>query len=332
MAPDPTLSRLPDNPLPAQRIAPTLQHALGSLHTVRDLVRYGTTRLQAAEVALGHGTDNAFDEAVWLVLWSLHLPPDRLDVHLEARVTAPELRATLELIERRCAERIPAAYLTGEAWLRGVRFLSDPRALVPRSPIAELLDTGSLEPWVPDADAVDSVLDLCTGGGSLAILAARAWPQARVIGADLSEAALNLAAANVALHRLGDRVSLRHGHLWAPVAGECFDLIICNPPYVNSASMQALPAEYRHEPASALGGGTDGMDLVREIVAGAARHLSPQGILVLEIGHEAAHFEAAFPRLEGVWMPTSPGDDQVIVLEHGALAAIAASAPSGARR
>jgi len=308
--------------LPLTRHVPSRDDALHSLRTVRDCVRYGATRLRAAEVALGHGTDNAFDEAVWMVLWSLHLPPDALEPHLEARLTAPELATVVQLIERRCTERLPTAYLTGEAWLRGVRFLSDPRALVPRSPIAELLDSGALETWLPEPDAALRVLDLCTGGGSLAILCALTWPQADVIGADLSDAALALATENVALHGLGQRVTLKQGHLWEPVATQRFDVVVCNPPYVNCASMQALPTEYRHEPQGALAGGTDGMDLVREILAGAAARLTSDGILVLEIGHEAAHFEAAFPRLECVWMPVSPGDDQVLVVERRALAAL----------
>lgn len=304
------------------RAIPARNDAIGVLRTVRDCVRYGTSRLRAADVALGHGTSDAFDEAVWMVLWALHLPPDALEPHFDAHLTRPELDTVLELIERRCTERIPTAYLTGEAWLRGLRFLSDPRALVPRSPIAELLDSGALDTWLPDPDAVLRVLDLCTGGGSLAILCAQTWPQATVIGADLSEAALALAADNIRLHQLGLRIDLRQGHLWTPVADERFDVVVCNPPYVNSDSMQALPQEYRHEPQGALAGGRDGMDLIREILSGAATHLNPEGILVLEVGHEAAHFEAAFPRLECVWMPVNAGDDQILVVERRALSAL----------
>lgn len=311
---------------PAHRVVSGVEQALNELATVRDLVRYASSRLQAAQVAFGHGTDDPFDEAVWLVLWSLHLPPDRLDPYLDARLTRDERRACLGLIERRCTERLPTAYLTGEAWLRGIRFLCDARALVPRSPIAEVLDTDALASWLPDSDAVGSVLDLCTGGGSLAVLCARLWPQARVTASDLSTHALALATENIALHRLTGRIALREGSLWEPLAGERFDLVVCNPPYVNSGSMADLPAEYRHEPQAALAGGADGMDLVRPIIAGAARHLNEGGILVLEIGHEARHFEAAFPGLEGVWLPTSPGDDQVIVLERAALQGFATPA------
>jgi ribosomal protein L3 glutamine methyltransferase len=301
------------------RIAPEVAAVRRSLVTVRDLLRWAVSRMGAAGVVYGHGTDDPWDEAAWLVLWSLHLPLDRLDPVLDARLSPPERDAALALIERRCGERIPAAYLTGEAWLRGLRFLSDPRALVPRSPIAELLDSDALDPWLPDASAVGRVLDLCTGGASLAVFAARRYEAAAVLAADQSADALALAADNLALHGLAHRVALRQGDLWAPVAGERFDLVVCNPPYVNAGSMAALPPEYRHEPAAALGGGTDGMDLVRRILAGARRQLNAGGILVLEIGHEAAHFEAAFPALECTWLPTAGGEDRVLLLERDAL-------------
>ncbi|HYF60573.1 MAG TPA: 50S ribosomal protein L3 N(5)-glutamine methyltransferase [Burkholderiaceae bacterium] len=301
-----------------RRPAPSADDARAALRTVRDLLRWATGRMRAAGVAFGHGTDDAWDEAAWLVLWSLHLPPDRLEPVLDARLAPAEIAAAVALVERRCTERLPAAYLTGEAWLRGVRFLSDPRALVPRSPIAELIDGDALDPWLP-ADGPAHVMDLCTGGASLAILAALRWPDAAVVGTDLSADALALAAENVALHELEARVSLRRGSLWAPVAGERFDLVVCNPPYVNAASMAALPAEYLHEPQGALGGGDDGMDLVRDIVAGARGHLAPGGVLVLEIGHEAAHFEAAFAGLEFGWLPVESGDDRIVLLERDAL-------------
>jgi ribosomal protein L3 glutamine methyltransferase len=303
----------------ARRAPACAADAKAALRTVRDLLRYGVSRLAAAGASLGHGTDDPWDEAAWLVLWSQHLPLDRLDPVLDARLAPVEVAAAVDLIERRCTERLPAAYLTGEAWLRGTRFLCDPRALVPRSPIAEVLDAGTLEPWLPEPRAVRRVMDLCTGGGSLAILAALRFPEASVTATDLSAEALALAAENVALHALGGRIDLRAGSLWAPVAGERFDLIVCNPPYVNTRAMAALPDEYRHEPRGALAGGDDGMDLVRGIVAGARRHLSAGGLLVLEIGHEAGHFEAAFPRLEATWLPTEGGDDRIVLLERDAL-------------
>jgi ribosomal protein L3 glutamine methyltransferase len=307
------------NDLPFRRVSVSPAEASGALHTVRDLVRYAVSRLMADGAALGHGTEDPWDEAAWLVLWSLHLPLERFEPVLDARLTPGEVGAAVELIERRCTERLPTAYLTGEAWLRSVRFLCDPRALVPRSPIAELLDTDALAPWLPDGLAVGRVMDLCTGGGSLAILAARRFPDAQVVGTDVSADALSLAAANVALHGLAERVTLRHGSLWAPVQNDRFELILCNPPYVNADSMASLPAEYRHEPASALAGGADGMDLVRHIVAGASRHLAPGGLLVLEIGHEASFFEAAFPALEFTWLPSEGGDDRIVLLERDAL-------------
>jgi ribosomal protein L3 glutamine methyltransferase len=293
--------------------------AARTMRSVRDLIRYAVSRLHSAQASFGHGTDNAWDEAVWLVLWSLHLPLDRLDPMLDARLAPSEINAAIALIERRCTERLPLAYLTGEAWLRGERFLCDPRALVPRSPIADLLDSDALEPWLPDAGDIGAVLDLCTGGASLAILAAHRFARASVIGADLSAEALALAAENIALHRLTDRVSLRQGSLWSPLAGKRFDLVLCNPPYVNAASMAALPAEFRHEPVGALAGGNDGMDLIRQIVAGARAHLHPTGLMLLEVGHEAAYFEAAFTQLEFIWLPTASGDNSVALIEHDAL-------------
>lgn len=302
-----------------ERARPDVVQAKAALRTVRDLLRHAVSRMQASGVALGHGTDDPWDEAAWLVLWSLHLPLERLEPVLDARLARVEIDAAVDLIERRCTERVPTAYLTGEAWLRGVRFLADPRALVPRSPIAELLEAGALDPWLPEPHAVRRVMDLCTGGASLAILAARRFHDAVVVGTDLSADALALAAENVALHGLADRVTLRAGSLWEPVAGERFDLVLCNPPYVNAHSMAALPAEFLHEPQSALAGGQDGMDLVRGIVAGARQHLTAGGLLVLEIGHEGVHFEAAFPRLEATWLPTEGGDDRIVLLERDAL-------------
>jgi ribosomal protein L3 glutamine methyltransferase len=302
-----------------ERPAPSAAEARIALYTVRDLLRWSVTRMQAEGIAFGHGTADAWDEAAWLVLWSLRLPIDRLEPVLEARLAPGELTAAIALVERRCTERLPAAYLTGEAWLRGVRFLSDPRALIPRSPIAEILDTDALAPWLEAGDGVGRVMDLCTGGGSLAILAARRFEGATVLGSDLSVDALALAAENVALHALDDRVALRQGDLWAGASGECFDLVVCNPPYVNARSMAALPAEYLAEPQGALGGGADGMDLVRRIVAGARGHLAPRGLLVLEIGHEASYFEAAFPGLEYTWLPTEGGDDQIVLIERDVL-------------
>lgn len=290
--------------------------------TVLELVEDAAARLAAAGVVFGHGTTNAWDEAAWLVLWRLGLPLDDLDGVATHTVDGAQRAAVAALVDERIASRKPAAYLTGEAWLQGVPFTVDERAIVPRSLIAEPIADGTLDAWLAPDTA--RVLDLCTGNGSLAVLAALAWPDVRVDATDLSADALAVAALNVRRHHLEDRITLRQGDGLAAGRG-AYDLILCNPPYVNRASMAALPPEYRAEPALALdgnrAGGDDGMDFVRGLVAGAARHLTPAGVLVLEIGHERVHFEAAFPRLEVVWLPTSAGDDQVLLLTRAALAA-----------
>jgi len=284
------------------------------LHTLRDLLRYALTRFHAAGLTFGHGSDNAWDEAVYLLLHTLSLPPDNLEPFLDARVLASERARFLDVLERRCEQRLPAAYLTGEAWLQGHRFLVDERVIIPRSPISELL-AESLQPWVADAESITRVLDLCTGSGCLAILAAIAFPSAQIDGVDLSEDALAVAHTNVALHHMEDRVKLVRSDLLDAVPAQAqYDLILCNPPYVNQASMDALPEEYRHEPHMALAGGSDGMALVRRILADAPSRLAPNGILVLEIGHEYDHFTAAFPELEPVWLSTEGSDDQILLI------------------
>jgi len=300
--------------------------AVRELRTVRDLLRWAASRFTAAGLAYGHGTDNAWDEAVALLLWSLHLPPEPLDPWLDARLPRAERRAAVELFERRIASRLPAAYLTGEAWLRGMSFACDARALVPRSPIAEALDE-ALSQWLdlhPRAPTwPGSILDLCTGGGSLAIVAADRFPDAQVVGADPSSDALALAAVNRDRYGLRERVELVQGDLFAPVRNRRFDLVLCNPPYVNDASMQALPPEFRAEPRAALAGGHDGMDLVRRLLADAPAHLCEDGLLLLEIGHEAAHFEAAFPSLEFHYLPVAAGERMLVLVEAAQLAAAA---------
>lgn len=289
------------------------QSARQELLTLRDLIRYGVSRLNAAQVALGHGSDNAWDETVYLVLHALHLPLDTLEPFLDARVLSEERNRVLELVDRRVTERVPAAYLTNEAWLRGHRFYVDARVIVPRSPIAELLDEG-LSPWVQDAQAVDSVLDMCTGSGCLAILSALAFPYAQVDAVDVSPDALEVARRNVDDYGLGDRLALHQSDLFDSLPERQYDVIVCNPPYVNSGSMDVLPQEYRHEPHLALAGGADGMDLVRRILQAAPRYLSENGVLVLEIGHERDFFEAAFPELSPVWLDTEEASDQLLLL------------------
>ncbi len=283
------------------------------LQTLRDLIRYGVSRLNAAQVALGHGSDNAWDEAVYLTLHALHLPLDTLEPFLDARVLGEERDRVLDLIDRRVTERVPAAYLTNEAWLRGHRFYVDERVIVPRSPIAELLDEG-LSPWVQDPLAVERVLDMCTGSGCLAILSALAFPYAHVDAVDLSPDALDVARRNVADYGLADRLDLHESNLFDNLPARQYDVIVCNPPYVNSGSMDALPQEYLHEPQLALAGGDDGMDLVRRILEAAPRFLAPEGVLVLEIGHERDFFDAAFPQLSPVWLDTEAASDQLLLL------------------
>ena len=288
--------------------------------TLLELVERCSARLEAAGISYGHGTACAFDEAAWLVLWQLGRPLDALDEQAGQAVGADEVARCEALVERRIETRQPAAYLTGEAWLQGVPFHADARAIVPRSFIAELIADGTLEAWLAGEPA--RILDLCTGNGSLAVLAAMAWPAARVDATDLSEQALQLAARNVARHGLPSRIALRKGDCLAAAQGP-YDLILCNPPYVTRESMSLLPPEYRAEPALALDGGEDGMDFVRTLLAALraepARHLAEGGVLVLEVGHERAGFEAAFPGLEPVWLATRSSEDAVLLLTREAL-------------
>jgi ribosomal protein L3 glutamine methyltransferase len=286
--------------------------------TLGECIQQQSARLVQAGVSFGHGTTNAFDEAVWLALWSLGLPLDELDGVARRELGARETAAIEVLVGQRIATRKPAAYLTGEAWLQGVPFTVDERVIVPRSLIAEPLADGRLDPWL--GQHTQRALDLCTGNGSLAVLAALAWPDLHVDAADLSADALAVARLNVERHGLADRIALWQGDGWAAVQGRRYDLILCNPPYVDSESMTALPAEYRAEPVLALAGGSDGLDFIRALLAGAARHMNDRAVLVLEIGHQAAPFEAAFPRLEFAALPTSGGDDQVVLIERSALA------------
>ena len=295
-----------------------------SAMTLPALIEQAAKRLEAAGVAFGHGTQSAFDEAVWLVLWRLGLPLDTdLDEMADQAVSAEQQAACAALIEERITTRKPAAYLTREAWLQGVSFYIDERAIVPRSLIAEVLADGTIDAWL--SDQTQQVLDLCTGNGSLAVLAALAWPEVQVTGADISDDALAVAAINVQRHELNERVTLVHtdglSSLNPPAHGP-FDLILCNPPYVCQASMDALPAEYRAEPELALAGGTDGMDFVRQLFKQAPERMSEHGVLVLEIGNEVDHFIAAFPELEVAWLDTSAGDDQVLVIAREALLAL----------
>lgn len=297
--------------------------------TIAELIDASADALQAAGVSFGHGTTNAFDEAAWLVLWRLGLPLDTAldgpDALAQRQVGAAALQQVRTLVQQRIASRNPAAYLTGEAWLQGVAFHVDERCIVPRSLIGELLATGTLGAWMrPDAHRL---LDLCTGGASLAILAALAWPQLRVDAADISPDALAVARINLQRHGLGDRIALFEGDGLAAV-DRVYDMILCNPPYVNDRSMAQLPPEYRAEPALALAGGPDGMDFVRRLLREAPARLHAHGVLVLEIGHERAFFEAAFPTASALWLDTSAGSDQVCLLTRDALLALPSTPPT----
>ena len=284
---------------------------------VLDLVQQASAQLLAAGLSYGHGTTNAFDEAAWLVLWRLGLPLDALDDVAEQAVAPVQAGQVQALLADRITSRKPAAYLTGEAWLQGLPFFVDERSIVPRSLIAEPLAEGGFDAWL--GEHTRRVLDLCTGNGSLAVLAALAWPGVTVDAADLSAGALAVAASNVQRHGLQERITLHQGDGLAAVAGRRYDLILCNPPYVNRQSMAALPAEYRAEPTLALAGGEDGLDFIRPLLAQAAGFMNDRAVLVLEVGNERTHFEAAFGDLDVVWLSTSAGDDQVLLITAQAL-------------
>jgi ribosomal protein L3 glutamine methyltransferase len=288
--------------------------------TLIELIEQAAARLDAAQVGYGHGTTNAFDEAAWLVMWRLGLPIDTLDEHEQRTVSEDEQAHAQALIDERISTRQPAAYLTKQAWLQGVPFYVDERAIVPRSFIAEVLADGSIDAWL--SDQTRRVLDLCTGNGSLAVLAAMAYPDVTVDGADISPDALAVARINVDQHGLQDRITLMHSDGLSGVKGP-YDLILCNPPYVNADSMAKLPAEYRAEPELALASGPDGMDFTRALLAALRadpdRFMSDDAVLVLEIGNERLNFERAFPDLAVTWLPTSAGDDQLLLVTRDAL-------------
>lgn len=281
--------------------------------TMRDLLRHAVTRFNTAQLYFGHGSDNAFDEAAYLLLHTLKLPLDQLEPFLDARLTTDEIQTLLGLIERRANDRVPVAYLTNEALLGSYRFYVDERVIVPRSFIAELIPE-QFQPWIAEPAEVSHVLELCTGSGCLAIMLADAFPNAHIDAVDLSTDALQVAEKNITNYALQDRITLHHSDLYDQIPNKKYDLIVTNPPYVNRASMNKLPPEYRAEPQMALDGGEDGMDLVRRIVAGAKERLTPHGALVVEIGNEFVHAEAAFADLELTWLSTSAGDEAVFLV------------------
>jgi len=288
------------------------------LHTIRDLLRFAVSQFNKAGLYFGHGSANAYDEAAYLILKSLYLPLDQLDSFLDARVTTDECEHVLKVIECRVKDRIPAAYLTHEAWLGEYSFYVDERVIIPRSFIAELLQT-QLSPWIIDPDAVTIALDLCTGSGCLAILMAHSFPNATIDAAEISVQALAVAHKNIQDYGLKERIDLIESNLFSALQKKRYDLIISNPPYVNAESMAQLPQEYQHEPENALASGADGLDATRQILQQAAKHLTDDGILIVEIGHNRAALEQAYPKLPFTWLETSAGDEFVFLLQRDQL-------------
>jgi ribosomal protein L3 glutamine methyltransferase len=285
------------------------------LHTVRDWLRFTVSAFNEAKLSFGHGSTSAYDEAAYLILHTLHLPLDTLNPFLDARLIAEEKNALLALLKQRVDKRIPVAYLTHEAWLGDFRFYVDKRVIVPRSFIAELIRE-QFAPWIADTKIVTDVLDLCTGSGCLAILAAHAFPDAVVDAVDISPDALEVAQRNVADYGLEKRINIIKSDLFSNLKGKQYDVIISNPPYVDAPSMTSLPPEYRHEPQLALGSGADGLDATREILKHAADHLNPNGLLVVEIGHNRPALEAAYSNLPFIWLEVSAGDEFVFMLRR----------------
>jgi ribosomal protein L3 glutamine methyltransferase len=283
--------------------------------TLRDWLRWAVSRFTAAGLFFGHGTDNAWDEAIWMLLATLKLPRDRLEPFLDARLTRDERLAVANVIEQRVARRLPAAYVLNEAWLGPYRFYVDERVIVPRSYFAELL-ADNLAPWVEDPEAVTSALDLCTGSGCLAIVMAHTFPNATIDAIDISPAALAVARRNIAEHGLTACVQAIESDLFAAVPGKRYDLILSNPPYVTAEAMAALPPEYRHEPSLALAAGEDGMDVVRRILGEARMHLNPNGFIAIEVGHNHAQVEAAFPDLPAVWLDTASSSGKIFLVGY----------------
>ncbi|WP_297571733.1 50S ribosomal protein L3 N(5)-glutamine methyltransferase [uncultured Deefgea sp.] len=284
------------------------------LRTVRDLHRFAVSRFNTAELFYGHGTTEAWDEAAYLILATLKLPIDRLEPVFDAHLLPEEIAQVLDVIQERVVTRKPAAYLTKEAYLGDFKFYVDERVIVPRSFIAEILFNDGLEPYVEHPELIHRALDMCTGSACLAILMSHAFPDAAIDAIDLSPDALDVAEINILEYGLGDRIDLLDSNLFAAIPDECYDLIISNPPYVDAHSVTELPPEYLHEPEMALGSGEDGLDITREILAQATKHLNPRGVLVVEIGHNRDELEAQFPTLPFVWLSTESGDGFVFLL------------------
>lgn len=289
--------------------------AQANLRTLRDVLRYAVTRFNESGIYFGHGQIDAYDEATFLVMRSLHLPIERLDVFLSAYLTHAEINSLLQVIDLRVKKRLPAAYLLKEAWLQGYRFYVDNRAIIPRSFIAELLKD-ALDPWVADPGEVREVLDLCTGSGCLAVIAADVFPNAKVDAVDVSKDALAVARRNVEDYHFNERVRLLESDLFSNLAQHRYDVILCNPPYVTDASMAKLPKEYQHEPKLALAGGADGMNVIRRLLKEARSYLKRGGVMIVEVGGERATVEKQFKDVPMTWLTTSAGDDMVLLVRQ----------------
>ncbi|MCE9634054.1 MAG: 50S ribosomal protein L3 N(5)-glutamine methyltransferase [Methylophilales bacterium] len=289
------------------------------LYTIRDWLRFTVSRFEEAGLFYGHGTQNSYDEAAWLILAALHLPMDTLNTFLDAVITEPERKHLFHLIERRVTERVPTAYLVREAWLGEYKFYVDERVIVPRSFIAELLRE-NLSPWIKNPEEVVAAADICTGSGCLAILLALAFPNAEVDAIDISDDALSVAQRNISDYGLEDQITPIKSNMLSALTGKQYDVIVCNPPYVNAQSMDSLPQEYRHEPQLALASGSDGLDHVRTLLQYAAEFLHPAGLLIVEIGHNRAELEADFPNLPFTWLEVTAGDQFVFLLTREQLA------------
>ena len=289
--------------------------AQANLRTLRDVVRFAVTRMNELDAFFGHGQPDAVDDALFLVLRTLKLPLDRAELFLDAFLTHAEIHSLLQTVDQRARKRVPSAYLLREAWLQGYRFYVDERAIIPRSFIAELLKE-ALAPWVQDAAAVSDVLDLCTGSGCLAVMAADVFPNARVDAIDVSADALAVARRNVDDYRFAARISLIESDLFEALPNKRYDVIVCNPPYVTDASMATLPREYQHEPKLALAGGVDGLAVIRRVLRGSRGYLKRGGQLFVEVGDGRAAVESSFPDLPMTWVTTSAGDDMVFMVKQ----------------